>query len=171
LSILALVCIALINLTWLGYAVIMPVLLLRRTFVEKVLLLVLLWIPALVLAAPTPSVCHNELSGWIKAQKPLAIVDIQDPAEFHAHNYEHSLAAGRDPKRLKKIARRLRATQGKVVLVSSTGGADAGQAAERLVLAGVRRSRILVLEGGMEAAARNATCDCCKPAALQQVSQ
>ena len=138
---------------------------------KKVVLLVLLLIPALVLAGPFPSVCHNELSGWMKAQKPLAIVDIQDPAEFHSHNYENSLAAGRDPGRLKKIARRLRATQGKVVVVSSTGGADAGQAAERLVLAGVQRARILVLEGGMEAAAKNAACDCCKPAALQQVPQ
>lgn len=52
--------------------------------------------------------------------------------------------------RLKKIAQHLRIGKGKVILVSTTGGADATKAAERLVLDGVQRSRILVLQGGKE---------------------
>jgi rhodanese-related sulfurtransferase len=135
--------------------------------VKKIMLLLLLLIPALALAGEPGSVCHNELAAWIKAGKSISIVDIQSAGEFRAHNYEQSLATGNDPRRLKKIARRLRTGKGKVILVSTTGGADAAQAAENLVLGGVQRSRILVLEGGMDAAVKNVACDCCKPASLQ----
>jgi len=135
--------------------------------VKKVLLLILSLIPSLLFAAQIPSVCHNELSSWIKANKALSIVDIQNAGEFREHNYEGSLATGNDPARLKKTARRLATAQGKVVVVSTDGGADAEKAALLLEKWGVSRSRILVLEGGMEAAAKNAACDCCKPAALQ----
>ena len=134
---------------------------------KKVFWLILAFIPSLVFAAPIPSVCHNELSSWIKANKALSIVDIQDAGEFNEHNYEGSLATGNEPARLSKVARRLAATRGKVVVVSTNGGAVAEKASELLVKGGVSRSRILILEGGMEAAAKNATCDCCKPAALQ----
>jgi rhodanese-related sulfurtransferase len=133
----------------------------------KIIMLLLLLIPALALAGAPGTVCHSELAAWIKTNKPISIVDIQSAGEFRAHNYEQSMATGNDPGRLKKIARRLRAAQGKVILVSTTGGADATQAAERLVVGGVQRSRILVLEGGMAAAVQNADCDCCKPASLQ----
>ena len=137
----------------------------------KFFILLLVLIPSLVLADQVPTVCHNELSAWIKAKKPLSIVDIQSAAEFHEHNYDQSLPSANDPTRLKKIAARLRSSQGKVVVVSTSGGADAAQARELLALGGVQRSRILVLEGGMEAAAKNAACDCCKPASLQGASQ
>lgn len=137
----------------------------------RIAALILMVIPALVVAAQTPTVCHNELSSWIKTKQVLSIVDIQDPEGFRAHNYDHSLAVGNDPARLKKIASRLCSTKGKVIVVSATGGTDALQAVERLVRAGVQRSRILVLEGGMEAAARNAACDCCKPASLQSATK
>jgi len=139
--------------------------------VKKVLLLLLALIPSLALATPMHSVCHNELSSWIKANKKIAIVDIQDAGEFREHNYEGSLATGNDPARLKKVARRLASSKGKVVVVSTNGGGDAQKASELLVLGGVARSRILVLEGGMEAAAQNAACDCCKPAALQDTTK
>jgi rhodanese-related sulfurtransferase len=140
----------------------------KEDFVKRIilLLLILLPIPALALAGALGTVCHNELAAWIKAEKNISIVDIQSAGEFRAHNYQESLATGNDPGRLKKIARRLHAGKGKVILVSTTGGADAIQAAERLVAGGVQRSRILVLEGGMEASVKNAACDCCKPAAL-----
>ena len=134
---------------------------------KKIILLLLLLFPALAFAGEPGTVCHNELAAWIKANKSISIVDIQSAEEFRAHNYQQSLATGNDPGRLKKVAQRLRAGQGKVILVSTTGGADATEAAERLAHGGVQRSRILVLEGGMDAAVQNVACDCCKPASLQ----
>jgi len=128
-------------------------------------------IPSLLIAGHIPTVCHNELSSWIKANQPLSIVDIQDAEGFRAHNYAHSLAVGNDPARLRKIAYRLRSTRGKVILVSSTGGTDALRAMEQLLRGGVQRSRILLLEGGMEAAAKDAACECCKPSSTQGVTK
>ncbi len=125
--------------------------------------LIILLFAAAVGAAEVPGVCHNELSEWIRSKRPFSIVDVQDPAGFRAHNYDHSLAAGNDPARLKSIASRLKGKQGSVVVVSADGGADALRAVELLVRGGVKRSRVLVLEGGMAAAASNATCDCCQP--------
>lgn len=127
------------------------------------LCLLILLFPALTGAAGTPGVCHNELSEWIKSRRQLAIVDVQDSAGFRAHNYDHSLVAGTNPGRLKKIAAQLRGKQRSVIVVSADGGQDAEQAVEQLVRSGVNRSRILILEGGMAAAAKNAVCDCCKP--------
>jgi rhodanese-related sulfurtransferase len=161
-----LVVIALINLTAVGRSSYDAELSKGRIFVNKIILLLLLLIPALAFAGEAGTVCHNELAAWIKAGKSISIVDIQSAGEFRAGNYQLSLAVGNDPGRLEKVARRLRSTQGRVILVSATGGADATLAAKRLVKAGVKRSRILVLEGGMEAALKDATCDCCKPAAL-----
>jgi rhodanese-related sulfurtransferase len=160
-------CIGLINLTSNSEAVRMPALLNWRKSLKKLLVLIFILIPAMLMAAQVATVCHNELSAWIKADKVLSIVDIQDAAGFREHNYEHALAAGKDPARLKKIAQRLKTAKGKVIVVSPTGGADASKAAELLAAGGVSRDRILVLEGGMEAAASNASCDCCKPAALK----
>ena len=136
---------------------------------KHIVALILVLMPSLLMAGHVPSVCHTELSSWIKTKQKLAIVDIQGADEFRAHNYADSLPSGNDPLRLKKIASRVRHTNGKVVVVSATGGADAVQATEQLVRGGVKRSRILVLEGGMEAAAKNAVCDCCKPSSLQSV--
>jgi hypothetical protein len=133
---------------------------------KRFLALLLLSIPTLLLAGQTPTVCHNELSTWLKTKQTLSIVDIQDSDSFRAHNYNDSVATGNDPSRLKKIAARLRSTKGKVILISATGGDDASKALELLVRGGVQRPRILVLEGGMEAAAKNAACDCCKPSSL-----
>lgn len=126
--------------------------------------LFIILIPSFLFAGQIPTVCHNELSSWIKANRKLFIVDVQDAEGFRAHNYDHSLAAGNDPARLKKIAVRLRSTKGRVIVVSAQGGSDAVHAAESLERGGVQHSRILVLEGGMEAAAKNAACECCKPA-------
>ncbi len=139
----------------------------RNVFVKIIGILMFLLAPSLLCAGESGSVCHNELSSWIRAGQPLVIVDIQDAEGFRAHNYDHSIAAGNDPVRLKKVASRLRSTKGKVVVVSATGGADAVHAAEQLVRGGVPRSRILVLEGGMQAAVKKAACDCCKPAVAE----
>jgi rhodanese-related sulfurtransferase len=116
-------------------------------------------------------VCHNELSAWIKINQRLSIVDIQDAEGFRTHNYTHSLATGNNPVRLKTTAARLRSSKDKVIVVSAAGGSDAVQAMELLVRGGVKRSRILLLEGGMEAAAGKAACDCCKPAATSGVAR
>lgn len=124
--------------------------------------LIVLLSAAVVGAAQIPGVCHNELSGWIKSGRPVSIVDVQSPSDFKAHNYDKSLSSGSDPVRLKKIAAQLKGKAGDVVVVSADGGADALRAVELLVRGGVKRSRVLVLEGGMAAAASNATCDCCK---------
>lgn len=134
---------------------------------KRIILMIFLLVPSIVLAVSIPSVCHNELSAWIKANKAISIVDIQDDGEFGEHNYESSLATGNNPARLKNVAHRLSRSKGKVIVVSTMGGDDAVKAAEQLVKAGVQRSRILILEGGMEAAAKHAACDCCKPASLQ----
>lgn len=131
---------------------------------KRFFFLMMLLAPTLVYAAGTPGVCHNELSAWLKAKRPLSIVDLQDAAGFRAHNYDNSLAVGHDPVRLKNISARLRGRKGMVIVVSASGGDDALQATEQLVRGGVHRSRILVLEGGMAAAAKNAVCNCCKPA-------
>jgi len=139
--------------------------------VKHIVALILILIPSLLTAGNIPSVCHNELSSWIKAKQKLSIVDIQNAEDFREHNYTDSLASGNDPLRLKKIAARLRSAKGKVVVVSATGGDDALQATELLVRGGVKRSRILLLEGGMEAAAKNAACDCCKPSSLQNAAK
>ena len=138
---------------------------------KQLAVLIMLLLPSLISAGQVPRVCHNELSSWIKAGQTLAIVDIQGAEEFKEHNYAGALSAGSDPLRLKKIAARLRHTKGKVVVVSATGGADALQTMERLVRGGITRSRILLLEGGMEAAAANAVCDCCKPASIGNASK
>jgi rhodanese-related sulfurtransferase len=138
---------------------------------RTLLVMILLLLPSLVLAGQESTICHNELSAWIKSGKHLAIVDIQNAAAFQEHHYDTSLESGNEPARLKKISRRLRSSREKVIVVSSNGGADATRAVDKLVAGGVARSRILVLEGGMEAAARGATCDCCKPAALQGGTQ
>jgi rhodanese-related sulfurtransferase len=137
----------------------------RYGFVKSLLVLMALLIPSLLTAGEAASVCHTELSSWIRAGQPLVIVDIQDADGFRSHNYAHSIAVGNDQFRLKKIAARLRSAEGKVVVVSTTGGADAVQAAEQLVRRGVPRSRVLVLEGGMQAAVKKVACDCCKPVA------
>lgn len=131
-----------------------------------VLAFILLLAPAYLAAGGTPTVCQNELSSWIKSGKKLSIVDIQSPEGFRAHNYAHSIATGNDPLKLKKVAGSVRSGSGTVVVVSAAGGDDAAGAADRLARWGVKRSRIVLLEGGMEAAAKNASCDCCKPAAL-----
>jgi rhodanese-related sulfurtransferase len=133
---------------------------------RTLLVMILILFPPLVLAGQESTICHNELSAWIKSGKHLAIVDIQNAASFQEHHYDSSLESGNEPARLKKISRRLRSTGEKVIVVSSAGGADARRAADKLAAGGVARSRLLVLEGGMEAAARSAACDCCKPAAL-----
>lgn len=125
--------------------------------------LIILLFAAEVGAAEVSVVCHNDLSEWIRSKRPLSIVDVQDPTGFRAHNYDHSLAAGNDPARLKNIAARLKGKQVDVVVVSADGGAEALRAVELLVRGGVKRSRVLVLEGGMAAAASKAVCDCCKP--------
>lgn len=130
---------------------------------KPIVALILILIATTLCAGQVPTVCHNELSSWIKAKQHLSIVDIQSPEGFREHNYTDSLASGNDPLRLKKIASRLRSTKGRVVVVSATGGDDALQAMELLAQGGVQRSRILLLEGGMEAAAQNVVCDCCKP--------
>jgi rhodanese-related sulfurtransferase len=140
-------------------------------FLKHLLALLMIIIPTLLFAGQAPTVCHNELSAWLKTKQAISLVDIQDPAGFRDHNYDGSIAAGTNPGRLKKIAARLQLTKGKVILVSATGGADASKAVELLVRGGVQRSRILVLEGGMEAAAKNADCDCCKPSALSGASK
>lgn len=133
----------------------------------KALLFIVLF-PYVAFAGTIPTVCHNELTAWITSAKPLAIVDTQTAAQFKEHHYENSVPTGNRPQRLKQVAHRVRKAPGKVVVVSSTGGADAERSAERLIAGGVSRERILVLEGGMEAAANNALCDCCKPKASQE---
>lgn len=139
----------------------------RGICVKHILTLILILIPTLLSAGHVPTVCNTELASWIKAKQALSIVDIQSAEDFRAHNYSDSLATGNNRLRLKKIADRLQSTNGKVVVVSASGGADALQATEQLVRGGVKRSRILVLEGGMEAAVKNAACECCKPSSLQ----
>jgi rhodanese-related sulfurtransferase len=139
----------------------------KGLFLKRIVVLIFIVIPSILFAAQAPTVCHNELSSWIKAKQKLSIVDIQNAADFREHNYTGSLASDNDPLRLKRIAARLRSTKGKVIVVSATGGDNALQATELLVNGGVKRSRIMLLEGGMEAAAKNAACDCCKPSSLQ----
>ena len=131
---------------------------------KRIFILLIILIPSLLNAGQISTICHNELSSWIKAKKSLAIVDIQNAEEFKAHNYADSIATGNDPASLKKITARLRTAKGKVIVVSTTGGTDALQAVELLVRGGIKRSRIMILEGGMETAAKNAACDCCKTA-------
>jgi rhodanese-related sulfurtransferase len=125
--------------------------------------LIAMLLPALLAASHIPTVCHSELSAWIQSDRKLSIVDIQNPEMFRAHNYAHSLATGNNPAQIKKISSKLRPGSDKVIIVSANGGADAVNALELLVRGGVKRSRILLLEGGMEAAARKTVCDCCKP--------
>ncbi len=137
----------------------------------RLVLLTILLIPALLQAADSSTVCHNELLSWIRAEHPLSIVDIQSAEDFRAHNYQGSIAAGSDSARIDRLAGQLRGTKGEVIVVSATGGAEAQQAAERLARGGVQRSRIVVLEGGMEAAAKNLVCDCCAPASAEVPEQ
>lgn len=136
-------------------------------YVKRMFCLMMVLFPACVFAAETATVCHNELSEWIRTKRPLAIVDLQHATDFRAHNYDHSLGAGTDPARLKKIATQLKNKNGRVVVVSSNGGDDASRAVEQMVSNGVQRHRMYILEGGMAAAAKNAACDCCKPASTK----
>lgn len=138
--------------------------------VKMLVTLITILLPALLAAGHIPTVCHNELSSWIKADRKLTIVDIQSAEGFRAHNYTNSLATENSPAQLSKIAARLRSSQEKVIVVSATGGPDAVHAMDKLVRGGVKRSRILLLEGGMQAAAAKTSCDCCKPAATASVA-
>lgn len=63
----------------------------RNVFVKLMCILMALLAPSLLCAGESASVCHNELSSWIRAGQPLAIVDIQDAEGFRAHNYDHSI--------------------------------------------------------------------------------
>lgn len=143
----------------------------RYGFVKFLLFPMALLIPSLLTAGESAFVCHTELSSWMRAGQPLAIVDIQDADGFRVHNYAHSIAVGNDPVLLKKTAARLRSTKGKVIVVSATGGDDAVHATEQLVRGGVPRSRILVLEGGMLAAVKKVACDCCKPTVAKVLAE
>ncbi len=135
------------------------------------ILLAFFLIPAALQASDLTTVCHTELLSWIRAGDPLSIVDIQSAEGFRAHNYQGAIAAGADPERLDGIAAELQGTAATVVVVSATGGADARQAARRLDRAGLDRFRIVVLEGGIEAAAKKLACDCCTPASSGLAAQ
>ncbi len=131
-----------------------------------VLLILLLSVPRILSAASFPTVCHTELSSWIKTGQSLAIIDIQNLDDFRLHSYERSYATANNSGRIKKIARRLRAQKDRVVVVSGRGGSDAVRAAEMLAAHGIARSRIMLLEGGIQSSVKNVTCECCKPASL-----
>lgn len=134
---------------------------------KYIVIFVLLLIPAIVFASQPTTICHNELAAWIEENRVVIIVDIQSPAEFREHNYTGAIPTGNDPLRLKKVSATLKSSKGKIILVSKTGGNDALKASDILAQGGVKRSRILILEGGMEAAASKAGCDCCNPASKQ----
>jgi len=134
--------------------------------VKKLILILLILFPSILTAGNPPTVCHTELSTWIKAGQKLTIIDIQSPGDFRAHNYERSIATHNDPLRLKKVAATLRTGRDKIIIVSADGGSDAARAMHQLTGYGVAPARMLLLEGGMKAAATQASCECCKPAAL-----
>jgi len=134
--------------------------------VKKLILILLILFPSILTAGNPPTVCHTELSTWIKAGQKLTIIDIQSPGDFRAHNYERSIATHNDPLRLKKVAATLRTGRDKIIIVSADGGSDAARARHQLTGYGVAPARMLLLEGGMKAAAAQASCECCKPAAL-----
>lgn len=143
----------------------------RGISLKRIVLFLLAIIASPVFAGSMPLVCPDELSSWIKAQKPCFLVDIQSEEQYLKHHYDRSMAAGGSPRRLAKIARQVGSAKGKVVVVSSTGGADAQQAAELLVRFGVPRSRLLILTGGMDAAAKKVGCDCCRPGPVPEVGK
>lgn len=138
---------------------------------KKLILLLIILLPSILTAGTTPTVCHTELSSWVKSKHKLSIVDIQTPDDFRAHSYENSIATNNDPHRIKKAAARLRSNSGKIVIVSATGGDDASKAMDQLAGYGVARSRLLLLEGGMSAAVSKVSCSCCKPASLSGAAQ
>lgn len=139
--------------------------------VVKILVLLLAVLPTTLMAGTFPAVCPTELASWIKANKDLALIDIQSKEDYRSHNYANSHETHNDQLLLKKVAAQLRKKQNRVIVVSATGGPEAVQAAERLTQGGVFRSRIMVLEGGMQAAAKNAACECCKPTSLAGASK
>lgn len=139
--------------------------------VKKLVLLFALLFPATLQAGTFPQICPNELASWVKAKKDISIIDIQNSEGYRSHNYANSLETHNDLLLLKKIVAKLRNKRNRVIVVSDSGGAEAEQTAEQLVKWGVLRSRISLLEGGMEAAAQNAACQCCKPTSLAGTSK
>lgn len=127
-------------------------------FVFMVSLFLIVAVPAV---AEEPPLCHRELSDWIQGGHPLVLVDIQSDDGFRKHHYEGAIAAGPDPVRWAGIAGEILRREGTIVVVSATGGTKAREAVGELARHGIDPTRLRVLEGGMEAAAKAVACDCC----------
>lgn len=130
---------------------------------------------ALVAAAPCVAagysyVTADQLKERLAAgSSTTVIVDLQPADEFRERHFNDSVWIGPLPgkaraalKKLDRIARKQLRSRADIVIVSCTGAADAEQALERLSGHGIARKRLLILEHGMDAAARGVGCDCCR---------
>lgn len=104
----------------------------------------------------------DTLTAWLRSGRAVTVVDLQPPEKYREHHFDGALSAAGDPQAVDRIARRLARSKGEVVVVSPQGGDDAVRAANRLTERGVARSRIRILEKGMEGALGDAPgCACC----------
>lgn len=97
------------------------------------------------------------------------LIDIQPTDEFREHNFKNSTGTGASPvktaadrKKLDLVLKKIGRSKKDIVIVSTDGGEDATRSADYLAAAGIEKSRIIILKGGMESAMHGEGCDCCK---------
>jgi rhodanese-related sulfurtransferase len=128
---------------------------------KKILMLICLWLlslPALAGAINYNHVSADELKGWLEAEKPMLLVDIQEAKDFAAHHIKGSLETNAYP--VKSEAERLTLmppleryksdNPEVVVVVCPRGKGGAKRAYEYLRDQGVDEAKLVILTGGME---------------------
>jgi|GEM_PF-6686529 len=121
-------------------------------------------------AASHAMLCQEELRQWREQGKTLILVDVQSPDEYFEHHFEDSVPTEAypvisegDKAKLRPVLDSARSSSQPVVIVSTTGGDEAGRAGDFLLFHGVTATRLYILKGGVEGAAGKPVCDCCKP--------
>lgn len=126
-------------------------------------IVVVIWITVLGIAQFADAsdyqyVSAEELKGWLEAETPVLLVDIQVKKEFAAHHIKGSLEtnsypvkSGSDLKRLvPAIAMNKSNDYRAVVVVCPRGKGGAKRAYDYLKKAGVADNKLYILAGGME---------------------
>ncbi len=128
---------------------------------KRILLLLclsLFTLPALAAAADYNFLSADELKGWLEADKPMLLVDIQEPKDFAAHHIKGALETNAYPVKSETEKATLtpaldsyRANSPEaVVVVCPRGKGGAKRAYELLRDQGVPEAKLFILTGGME---------------------
>lgn len=133
---------------------------------------------------------QDQFRQWLEKGKEMTILDIQVPAEYQKHHFKgametnaYPVKSADDKQKLDAALPRLSATRSDVVVICPRGGGGAKNTFDYLKGKGIAESRIYILKEGMqgwphkdlvvgiEAAARDVACDCCKPLLRQDAAK